>query len=139
MNYSQYLIKNRINQNIIKEFTDLNKELVKSINEYMNESNLVFNDIAYFDLIESLRRIQVLKQATLIISSDLKSAYFDCDLLNCNNLDEYVAKIVKGYNESKLKCSDVLKFDFELSDKDIFLNFSKFKRGDINGRPDKNG
>ena len=133
MNYSEFLKKNDVNVNFINRFNEKNEKLVKLLNDYLNEPNIVFNDVYYFDLLDTLRDIQKLKQTSIIcFDNKYRDIYFNAELFNVQTLDDFVEKICKAFNENKIKCSDVLKLDFDLADKDIYLDFMNIGKDGTN-------
>ena len=124
MNYSEFLKKNEINTNFINRFNEKNEKFVKLLNDYLNEPNIVFSDVYYFDLLDVLRDIQKLKQTSIIcFDNKYRDMYFNAELFNVQTLDDYVENVSKAFNQDKIKCSDVLMLDFDLADKDIYLDF----------------
>lgn len=134
MNYSEFLKKNEINTNFIKRFNEKNAKLVKLLNNYLNEPNIVFSDVYFFDILDTLREIQHLKQGSIICYDDkYRDIYFNAELINTiQSLDDYIEKICKAFNQDKIKCSDVLMLDFDLSDKGIHLDFLNFGKDELN-------
>ena len=127
MNYSELMRRNKMNDNFIERFNSNVGELIKLINEYLNESNIVFNDVYYFDIIEKLQHIQRLKQTSLLCNDEkYKDVYFSAELFGVQDIDSFVEKISKAFNDNKIKCSDVLMLDYDLSDKGIYLDFMNF-------------
>ena len=133
MNYSELMRKNKMNKNFIERFTTNVNELIELINEYLNESNIVFNDVYYFDILEKMQHIQRLKQTSLLCNDEkYRDIYFNAELFSLQSIDDFVENVSKAFNENKIKCSDVLMLDYDLSDKDIYLNFMNFGKDGTN-------